>query len=231
MPTNEESMLELRKVPASQIESAIGLLGLRGRNEGVAGPGLQSLCRPTDGTTTIGYALTVEMGVSTNTKPVDTFDWLTFAAHLAGPKVLCVAAAEPAHAEGVLFGQISARILSRFGVVGAVVDGYVRDVAAIRQVPLALMARGTMLRHGVPHVAAFGRPVDIAGVRVETGQVVAMDADGVVVFPVSYLSRIREGLALARQRSGPLLDYLATTKQPTAAGIVAAQNEGKRIKP
>jgi regulator of RNase E activity RraA len=178
--------------------------------------------------TTVGYAVTARMGVSANTKPVDNFDWYTFVSHLSGPKVLCLAPAEPESHEGVLFGQMSARILSRFGVTGAVVDGYIRDRAALAELKFATLAQGSMLRHGVPHVVAYGQPVTIHGARIETGHIVAFDADGAIAFPVELLRRIPEGLARMKARTQPVFNYLANNPTPTPAGLVAAQKEGSK---
>ncbi|MBY0508171.1 MAG: hypothetical protein K2X03_29930 [Bryobacteraceae bacterium] len=226
MPTDAMLLEQLRYVPASQIESAIGLLGARPRNAGVFATGLVQLSRHPEAPTTVGYATTARVGTSRSTKPVESVDWYQFVADLAGPKVLCLVPAELETNEGVLFGQASARILARFGVQGAIVDGCVRDTAVLNQLGFSVLARGAMLRHGVPCVAGYGMPVEIGEVRVETGQVVAFDADGAIAFPVELLRRIPEGLARFQARTQPLLDYLDQTSPASPAGVVSAQKEG-----
>lgn len=228
MLTDAMLIEQLRQVPASHIESAIGLLEARPRNQNVLAPGLTQLTRNPKSPTTIGYAVTARMGTTKNTKPVDSFDWYTFVSHMSGPKVLCLAPAEANPEEGVIFGQISARILARLGVQGAIANGFVRDTGALTEINFPVLAQGTMLRHGVPHVVDYGQPIQIRGANIETGHIVAFDSDGAIAFPVELLRRIPEGLARMNARTQPVLTYLNQAASPTPAGLAAAQKEGSK---
>lgn len=98
------------------------------------------------------------------------------------------------------------------GVVGAVVDGAVRDIDEIAAMGFTLFARGTC--PAGPHKGfrgAHGVPIQCGGVVVQPGDVVVGDADGVTVVPAaqagavpaaveriaateqSWLSRVRGG--------------------------------------
>ncbi|KAM3508298.1 hypothetical protein MY10362_001286 [Beauveria mimosiformis] len=81
------------------------------------------------------------------------------------------------------------------GVAGTAIDGACRDVVAAR--PYLVFARGRWMRTGKDRVqlAAVGKAVGLGGARVEPGDVVVADADGVVVVP---RARAREVAALAR---------------------------------
>lgn len=228
MLTDAMLLEQLRQVPASHIESAVGLLEARPRNQNVLGPGLSQLTRDPKSPTTIGYAITAHMGVSKNTKAVDSFDWFTFISHMSGPKVICLSPAEPEETSGILLGQISARIFSRLGVRGAIADGFIRDTSSLAEIPFPTLAQGSMIRHGVPHVVDFGSPVSIRGAQIETGHIVAFDTDGAIAFPIELLRRIPEGLARMKARTQPVLDYLAKNAQPTPEGLSAAQKEGSK---
>ncbi|MBM3759744.1 MAG: RraA family protein [Acidobacteria bacterium] len=229
MLTDAMILAQLRHVPASQIESAIALLNIRPRNEGVFAPGLTRLVADPKQPTVIAYAVTARMGVSTNTQALDNFDWYTFVSHLAGPRILCIAPAESLNHDGVLFGQMSARILARLGVTGAIVDGHIRDRAALEALAFPTVAEGTMLRHGVPHVAEYGKPIEMRGATIATGHIVAFDSDGALAFPAEILRRIPEGLDLLKRRTQPVLSYLESNPNPTPADIIGAQNEGKKL--
>jgi regulator of RNase E activity RraA len=228
MLTDAMMLEQLRQVPASQIESAIGLLETRPRNQNVFAPGLAQLTRNARFPTTIGYAITARMGTTKNTKAADSFDWYTFVSHMSGPKVLCLSSAEAGSEEGILFGQISARILARLGVQGAIADGFVRDTVVLAEMNFPVFAQGAMLRHGAPHVVDYGQPVDIRGAHIKTGHIVAFDGDGAIAFPAELLRRIPEGLARMKARTQPVLDYLAKNASPTPAGIATAQQEGSK---
>lgn len=87
--------------------------------------------------------------------------------------------------EYAYFGDLNARLAIRAGAVGAVIDGATRDSSAVRRLGFPVFARGTScvdVRRRAT-VDAIGGPVTIGGVRVEPGELVFADGDGVVVIP------------------------------------------------
>jgi regulator of RNase E activity RraA len=89
-----------------------------------------------------------------------------------------------------LIGDLIGEIMVNTGVVGAVVDGAVRDVQALSELGLAVYARAVTpagpFKHGP---GAIGAPVAVGGVVVAAGDVLVGDSDGVVVVP---RHRVRE---------------------------------------
>ncbi|WP_209616653.1 RraA family protein [Saccharothrix coeruleofusca] len=89
-----------------------------------------------------------------------------------------------------LIGDLIGEIMVNNGVVGAVVDGAVRDVRALSAMGLAVYARAvTPAGPFKDGPGAIGVPVAVGGVVVAAGDVVVGDADGVVVVP---RHRVRE---------------------------------------
>lgn len=82
------------------------------------------------------------------------------------------------------FGEIMALACQIRGIAGLVIDGAVRDSAAIAALGFPVFARGLDIR-GTKKLdrGAVGEPVTIGGVRVERGDVVVADADAVIVLP------------------------------------------------
>lgn len=76
---------------------------------------------------------------------------------------------------------LAADIVSR-GLVGAVVDGHIRDRASVTKLPLSVFARGTnpYARRG-PGGGDAMIPIEIGGVTIRPGDWVIGDDDGVVV--------------------------------------------------
>lgn len=77
------------------------------------------------------------------------------------------------------------------GVVGAVIDGAVRDIDEIAALGFTLFARATC--PAGPHKGfrgVHGAPVQCGGVVVNPGDVVAGDADGVTVVPQAQIGTI-----------------------------------------
>ncbi|MCM4083418.1 hypothetical protein [Paractinoplanes hotanensis] len=107
-----------------------------------------------------------------------------------------------------LIGDLIGEIMVNTGVVGAVIDGAVRDVQALSGMSLAVYARAVTpagpFKEGP---GAIGVPVAVGGVVVAAGDVLVGDADGVVVVPrhrvqevVDAVDRIGEKEKELRQR-------------------------------
>ncbi|MFC7343933.1 RraA family protein [Saccharopolyspora griseoalba] len=83
-----------------------------------------------------------------------------------------------------VIGDLIGEIMASRGVLGAIVDGAVRDVAALSAQGLAIFARAVTpagpFKNGPGSV---GSPVAVGGVVVSPGDVVVADADGVAVVP------------------------------------------------
>ncbi|HJL86861.1 MAG: RraA family protein [SAR324 cluster bacterium] len=76
-------------------------------------------------------------------------------------------------------------------VAGLVTDGLVRDASGIKEVGLPVFCRGitpnSPVRNGPGSV---GFPVVLGGVRVESGDIIAADSEGVVVIPKHQLPKV-----------------------------------------
>ncbi len=84
-----------------------------------------------------------------------------------------------------IWGELLTTAARNQGCVGAIVDGAVRDVAAMRRMQFPVLARGTCLydSQNRQRVVDVDVPVEIDGVRFCPGDLVIADADGVVVVP------------------------------------------------
>ena len=94
-------------------------------------------------------------------------------------------------------GLMGTTMYSR-GYAGAVVDGGVRDIAQLRRIGFPVYALGPVPSTSVGHYKFGGAniPLFCDGVQVQPGDIVAADADGVVVVP---RAKAEEILALAQQ--------------------------------
>lgn len=98
---------------------------------------------------------------------------------LAGD-VLVVAAPDG----GAQWGDIAAYYALRLGLAGIVVDGCIRDIDALRTMRSPVWA--TRIDPSSPRKQGPGlvnAPIQCAGVRVEPGDLVVADGDGVIVVP------------------------------------------------
>jgi regulator of RNase E activity RraA len=91
------------------------------------------------------------------------------------------------------FGDvIAAQALAR-GVVGAIVDGYIRDAASIDRMGFPIWSLGTsMIPQGYLDysVHSIDEPVTCGGVEVQPGDWIVADGDGVIVLPTDEADAI-----------------------------------------
>jgi 4-hydroxy-4-methyl-2-oxoglutarate aldolase len=113
--------------------------------------------------------------------------------------------------DATVWGDILTEIAQRRGIAGTVIDGINRDVA------LCLALRDSWMRTGKDRVQVEGTnvPVTIGAARVQPGDLLRGDADGVVVIPQQHEAQVlavAEEIAAAEDhirsatRSGQRLD-------------------------
>jgi regulator of RNase E activity RraA len=127
------------------------------------------------------------------------------------------------HLGHAIWGEISTTLALGRGVVGVLVDGAVRDLAAIRDDGLAIFARGGTPRGPAAGIAgSIGIVVECGGARVAPGDLVLGDADGVVVVPADSA---QEGLELARSAAERERARLAEVRASPAQQREEPRNE------
>jgi 4-hydroxy-4-methyl-2-oxoglutarate aldolase len=85
------------------------------------------------------------------------------------------------------------------GAAGILVDAAVRDVDDLREIGLPIWSRWIRASGATKNERGeLDVPVEFGGVRIEPGDIVVMDSDGVVVVPIA---RAEEVLAASRERS------------------------------
>jgi regulator of RNase E activity RraA len=97
-----------------------------------------------------------------------------------------------AYTDRAVWGEVLTIAAMVRGLEGAVIDGAVRDIDAIRRLAFPLFARGHT--PAGPHkgwMGDMGGPVSCGGVVVEEGDLVVGDGDGVVVVPHAHATEVR----------------------------------------
>lgn len=194
------------------LSDAMDALGL---DSGVA-DGLDPLW---EGAKVVGYAVTLKLaegGTPPTAKPVHLG---ARAIGLAGPGRVIVIDNAGRDTMGSWGGLLCSAAVTQ-GVAGVITDGACRDVDEARELRFPVFARRGAVRtaRGRVHEISTGEPVSIAGITVNTGDVVAADGSGVVVIPAAEAERVveraegllaREQAMLAALRSGvPAVEVL-----------------------
>ncbi len=118
--------------------------------------------------------------------------------------------------DATVWGDILTEVAHRRGIAGTVIHGVCRDVARSLQLNYPIFSRGAAMRTGKDRVQveACNVPVSLGEVRVEPGDLMFGDADGVVAIP--------------RARQGEVLD-VALQIEAQESRIRAAVATGVRL--
>lgn len=163
----------------------------------------------------VGSALTCWCGPNDNLA-------LMAAVAVAEPGDVIVAATEGFAASGMC-GDLVLGMARNKGVAALVTDGMVRDYDGIMGVGLPVFARGltpnSCVRSGPGSV---GLPVVVGGVPVRSGDLVAGDADGVVVVPGGDVDAVAAKVAAIRAAERVLEDEVkgGLTHRPELAELL-----------
>jgi regulator of RNase E activity RraA len=106
--------------------------------------------------------------------------------------------------EYALWGELMSTRATTLGAAGAVVDGYSRDTRGILQLGFPTFSYGGYAQDQGPRgkVIDFRVPLEIGGVRLEPGDLVFGDLDGVCIIPRAAEEEVvRKALEKAREES------------------------------
>ncbi|WP_030941482.1 RraA family protein [Streptomyces sp. NRRL S-646] len=171
---------EFRTIPTTTLADLLGRgqvmdIGIRplwGPHGRVAGPAFTVSCPPGDNL------------------------MLHAAIHRAEPGSVVVA--ESGDLDWALAGGNVCAVAQRRGVAAFVLDGLIRDLAEVREARFPVFARGVIPIPGAKSVVRpLGEPVTCGGVRIEAGDIVVADEEGVVAVPAA---RRDEVLTAARAK-------------------------------
>lgn len=105
-----------------------------------------------------------------------------------------------------LIGEIMMTVALHKGAAGMVIDGAVRDSAALRASSFPVFARG--VTHRGPYKngpGAINEPVSVGGMIVAPGDLVVGDADGVVAFPMAAAPALLDAVRAQEKREAEIL--------------------------
>ena len=106
------------------------------------------------------------------------------------PSVAVVQDIDEQHGYGSLWGEVNSAIHSGLGCVGLVTNGGIRDLPDIAP-GFQMLAGRVIPSHAFVHVVDFERPVNVAGMRVRSGDLVHADQHGAVVIPHAVADKVR----------------------------------------
>ncbi|RZW09953.1 MAG: RraA family protein [Rhodobacteraceae bacterium] len=104
------------------------------------------------------------------------------------------------HQGCAVFGDALGGMMKNAGVAGVVTDGPIRDTEGLMRLGMPVWCTGSV--SSTPYENGPGRiglPVQIGGQRVDTGDLIVADLDGVVAIPFDEIDRVAERCATIMQ--------------------------------
>jgi regulator of RNase E activity RraA len=145
-----------------------------------------------------------------------------FEALAAAPKpaVLVVQDVGPRRTHACFLGDVIATLSHRLGTIGIVTDGGVRDLDGVRPLGYHVFAAGLVVAHGTFNFEDVGVPAELSGVRVQPGDLIHADANGVTTVPLEIADKVYAQCLKLREGELALRDY-AHSRKFTLEGLKA----------
>ncbi len=192
VPLTSDQLETLGRLDACTLANAIETFNERLRNEGFTDSSMRCLFPQLH--PMVGYAATIKIRGSappTADSPYpDRTDWWDYILSLPVPRVLVVQDAATRPGLGTLLGAVHVNILRALGCVGAVTNGSVRDIPAAEKIGFQLFAGSVSVSHAYVHIVEVGGAVEVAGLKIQSGDLLHGDLHGVQTVPLAIAGRI-----------------------------------------
>ena len=106
---------------------------------------------------------------------------------------------------GSFWGEVNSNIHFGLGCLGVITDGSVRDLPDVAD-GFQMMADRVGPSHAFVHPVAFGISVQVAGMRVNDGDLIHADLHGAVVIPADVAAGVPDAAALIARREGVIIN-------------------------
>ncbi len=213
-PTISDSALKaLATFDTCEVANAIECFDVRLRNEGFTNNTLQ--CHFPELPPMVGYAVTLR--VHSGNPPMQggtyaqTTEWWDKLDEVPAPHVVVIQDADQRPGVGAFVGAVHAAILQALGCIGVITNGAVRDVPAVKPTGFTLFSGSLSVSHAYMHVVEVNMPVEVAGLRIQAGDLIHGDQHGIVRIPRQIAPELPEVVARVREQEHKILEFCRST--------------------
>ena len=204
-----EQLEALRQIDSPTVSNAIEEFKVRSLVEGYAGWELRCAF-PEIGTTT-GYAVTCTGDTTTVSRSGDRGLMRLWEALEAAPKpaVIVIKDIGGGRSRSCHMGEVMATTAKALGAVGCVSDGGLRDVAEVRALGgFQYFCPGFVVSHGYPLICEVNLPVTVAGLRVNAGDLLHGDVNGLLTIPAEIAGQVADEAERIRRAEREVLEFV-----------------------
>ena len=143
------------------------------------------------------------------------------------PSVIVIQDVDDPPGYGAFWGEVNSAIHKGLGCEGLITNGGVRDLPDIAE-GFQMLAGRVIPSHAYVHLVDFGRPVNVAGMRVRDKDLIHADQHGAVVIPHDVAAGVAAAARLIQARERVIIE---AARQPgfNAAKLRAAQGQAAEI--
>ena len=206
-PLIPEQLEALRRLDACAIANAVETFRERLRNEGFVDNSIRCLfprLRPM-----MGYAATMTIRGSAPPTAAGDYpqrtDWWDYVASLPAPRVVVVQDLSSRPGLGSLVGVVHMNILLALHCVGVVTNGSVRNIPAAESAGFHFFAGSVTVSHAYIHIVDLGQPVEVGGLKIQSGDLLHGDVHGVQSIPLDIAGQIPAVAARIADREQSLI--------------------------
>jgi regulator of RNase E activity RraA len=191
-PLADGQLQALQQLSAPLVANAIETFHERLRNEGFVSDTVHCLFPHLP--PMVGYAATIKIRGSAPPTAggiyPDRSDWWDYIMTVPAPRVVVVEDCAERPGLGSLLGGVHINILRALGCIGAVTNGAVRDIPTAEALRFPLFAGHVSVSHAYVHIVEIGRPIEIGGLKIQSGNLLHGDVHGVQMIPLDLAPRI-----------------------------------------
>jgi len=108
------------------------------------------------------------------------------------------------------WGEVLTVAAQAAGLKGLIIDGGVRDIAAMEQRGFPVFARGVAVRGTIKaSYQSYGEPIVFTGIPAASGDLVIADDDGIVIIPAAQAARVIAAGEAREQKERLMMEQLS----------------------
>ncbi len=191
-PLTPGQLEALRRLDACTLANAIETFHERLRNEGFVDHTIRCLFPRLE--PMVGFAATVKIRGSApptaDGSYPDRTDWWDYILSLPAPRVVVIQDVASRPGLGSLVGAVHMNILRALHCVGVVTNGSVRDIPSAESAGFHFFAGSVSVSHAYVHIVEIGKPVEVGGLKIQSGDLLHGDLHGVQSIPLNVAASI-----------------------------------------
>jgi regulator of RNase E activity RraA len=121
------------------------------------------------------------------------------------------------------YGEVMASTVKAFDFAGLITSGAARDIEQVRSLKFPCWASSTIVSHGYCRFEEMMVPVTVGGLRVQPGDLIHADANGIISIPRRIAPAVAEMCGPFVEAEQIVLDYLRRPA-PTSEGLREAND-------